>query len=59
MKKTNAVILAALCVCGAAAAERTVSTAQGLYEAITNLNGTSSTIYLDRKEHTSELQSRI
>ena len=47
MRATVAAVLAALCVCGARAEERTVSTAQGLYEAITNLNGTSSTIYLE------------
>ena len=35
---------AALCVCGARAEDRTVSTAQELYEAITNLNGTGSTV---------------
>ena len=40
-------IVAVFCVCGAWAAERTVSTAQGLYEAITNLNRTGSTIYLE------------
>ena len=41
------VVLAALCVCGAWAEERTVSTAQGLFEAIQALNGTDSTIYLE------------
>ena len=44
-------IAAALCVCGAYAEERTVSTAQELYEAVTNLNGTASTIYLETGDY--------
>ena len=47
MKNIFAMVLAALCVCGATAEERTVSTAQGLFEALQALNGTDSTIYLE------------
>ena len=47
MRKVFSAVLAALCVCGARAEERTVSTAQGLFEALQALNGTDSTIYLE------------
>ena len=47
MRKVFSAVLAALCVCGATAEERTVSTAQGLFEALQALNGTDSTIYLE------------
>ena len=46
MRKIVALIALA-CALGAHAEERTVSTAQGLFEALQALNGTDSTIYLE------------